>query len=209
MKAPRLRRRAPSSAGNSDETVAAPRVPEIPGFEAVEQLGRGGMGVVYRARQVGFNREVALKMILVGEHADDRQRERFRAEAEAVAALNHPHIVQVFAVGEHEGSPYFAMEYCPAGTLADLLNRQPQPPARAVELVEPVVRGVQAAHELKIVHRDIKPANVLMAGAKGSATVPKLTDFGLAKQVGASGMTRTGAILGTLLHSMPRRFSNR
>ena len=139
-----------------------PAAPTVPGYELLGELGRGGMGVVYRARQVKLNRVVALKMILAGGHAGPKERDRFRREAEAVAALQHPHIVQIFEIGEHNGQPYLALELVDGGTLADQLAGNPWPPKAAAELVETLARAVQYAHDRGIVHRDLKPGNVLL-----------------------------------------------
>jgi WD40 repeat protein/serine/threonine protein kinase/Tfp pilus assembly protein PilF len=131
-------------------------------YEIVEEIGRGGMGVVYKARQVNLGRLVALKMILAGAHAGADERSRFRGEAESAARLRHPNIVQIYEVGEHEGCPFLAMEYCSGGTLADVLDGTPLIPAQAARLAETLGRAVHAAHQQRIVHRDLKPANVLL-----------------------------------------------
>src|SRR5205807_3955584 len=132
-----------------------------PGYEIVAELGRGGMGVVYKARQVRLNRVVALKMVLSGGHAAPEEHVRFLAEAEAIAAVEHPGIVAVHDFGTHDGLPFFSLELCPGGSLADKLAGNPLPPRQAAQIVERVARAVQAAHERGIVHRDLKPANVL------------------------------------------------
>jgi eukaryotic-like serine/threonine-protein kinase len=199
----------PSAAGPAD----AP-----PGYEILGELGRGGMGVVYRARQQGTNREVALKMVLAGGHASDRDRERFRQEAEAVARVRHPHIVQVFHVGEHRGIPFFALEYCPGGNLAAAIRDRTWAPVAAARVVETLARAIQAAHDAGVIHRDIKPGNVLLAGpldpttlavsdtTVAPATPPvKLTDFGLAKLVDETAMTTSGAVMGTPSYMSPEQ----
>src|SRR5439155_6528467 len=141
--------------------------PVIPGFEILEVLGRGGMGVVYKARQHGLNRTVALKMILAGGGAGPLERERFRAEAEAVARLQHPGIVQIHAVGEHGGCPFLVLELVEGGSLAQHLDGKPLPARRAAELVRALAEAVEHAHRQGIIHRDLKPANVLLGGASG------------------------------------------
>ncbi|HEX4592188.1 MAG TPA: serine/threonine-protein kinase, partial [Gemmataceae bacterium] len=152
-------------------------------FELVRELGRGGMGVVYEARQRSLNRSVALKMVLRGELASEADRARFRAEAEAAARLVHPNIVQVYEVGDVAGQPYFAMQYVPGRTLARRLTEGPLSPQEAAGLIVAVARAVDRAHQNGIVHRDLKPANVLLT-ADGT---PKVTDFGLAKLIDAAG----------------------
>jgi hypothetical protein len=179
-----------------------PAAPVLPGYELLGELGRGGMGVVYQARQVALNRVVALKMILAGSHASAADVQRFRREAEAVARLQHPNIVQIHEVGEQNGLPYFALEYCPGGNLAARLDGTPWEPARAAALVETLARAMAAAHERRVVHRDLKPGNVLLA-ADGT---PKITDFGLAKTLDATtGPTQSGAILGTPEYMAPEQ----
>jgi WD40 repeat protein/tRNA A-37 threonylcarbamoyl transferase component Bud32 len=170
------------------------------------ELGRGGMGVVYKARQTRLNRLVALKMILAGGHAGEAELARFRTEAEAVASLQHPNVVQIHEVGESDGTPYFSLEFCEGGSLADKLDGTPWPPQPAALLVETLARAVQAAHGRGIVHRDLKPANVLLT-ADGQ---PKITDFGLAKRLDqGSGQTRTGAVLGTPSYMAPEQAGGR
>jgi tetratricopeptide (TPR) repeat protein len=232
----------PDSQDTEDlDTVTAEEVsdtpftsPRLPGYEILGVLGRGGMGVVYRARQISLNRLVALKMILAGEHAGPEQRSRFRREAEAVARLQHPNIVQIYEVGEQDGRPYFSLEYVEGGTLAGRLAGTPQPARPAAELVETLARAVHFAHERGIVHRDLKPANILLSGGRqppetapgqgadaprsgnpvpalagGSRLnegVPKVTDFGLAKHLDQEHtQTQSGALLGTPSYMAPEQ----
>ncbi len=190
---------APRYCGTDTQPPLTP--PTIPGYELLGELGRGGMGVVYKARQLGFNRIVALKMILSGTHAGGEEQARFRIEAEAVARLQHPNIVQVHEVGEHEGRPFFSMEFCPGGGLDKKLHGTPLPAAEAARLVETLALAVHAAHEQQVVHRDMKPANVLL-GADGT---PKVADFGLAKMLDEAGQTATGAVMGTPSYMAPEQ----
>jgi WD40 repeat protein len=164
------------------------------------------MGVVYKACQIKANRLVALKMILAGAHAGEADLARFRTEAEAIARLEHPHIVHVYEVGEHDGYPFFSLEFCAGGSLDRHLAGTPLPPATAAQLVEMLARGVQAAHEKGIVHRDLKPANVLLRDAGPLPGTPRITDFGLAKKMDdGAGQTRTGSILGTPAYMAPEQ----
>jgi serine/threonine-protein kinase len=175
--------------------------PHIPGYEILGELGRGGMGVVYKARQKSLNRIVALKMLPAGSHPAHLA--RFRAEAEVIARLQHPHIVQIYEVGEYDGLPYFTLEYVDGGHLGDRLEATgPQPPALAAALVETLARTVHIAHERGIIHRDLKPANVLLT----SDGTPKIADFGLAKRLeDDSNLTRSGVLLGTPAYVAPEQ----
>jgi WD40 repeat protein len=182
----------------------APRGPAaaVPGYELLEPLGRGGMGVVYRAVQLRLKRTVALKMILDGAWAGPEELARFRAEAEAVARLQHPHIVAVHEVGEHGGLPFFSMELVDGGSLDRHLRGRQLAAPEAAGLVEKLARAMHAAHEKGVVHRDLKPANVLLT-ASGE---PRVTDFGLAKRLDAShARTQTGQVLGTPSYMAPEQ----
>jgi formylglycine-generating enzyme required for sulfatase activity len=181
--------------------AAAGGTREVPGYEILGELGRGGMGVVYRARQTGLGRTVALKMILAGAHAAPAERARFKAEAQAVARLQHPNIVQVHEVGEHQGLPFFSLEYCPGGSLAQKFRGEPLPAREAARLVGQLARALQAAHEAHVIHRDLKPANILLA----AGGTPKVTDFGLAKRLDEAGQTQSGAVMGTPSYMAPEQ----
>ena len=193
-------------------------LPQVPGYEVMDELGRGGCGVVYRARQTGLGRVVALKMIdgpIVARAVD-----RFRLEAEAIGRLQHPHIVQIYEVGEHEGRPFFSLEFVNGGALSDRLNGTPLPTTMAAELVETLARAVHVAHQSGVIHRDLKPGNVLLqrpdAGSsdepEGVGTMrPKISDFGLAKlfvddERGSTGSpTRPNELLGTPAYMSPEQ----
>jgi serine/threonine protein kinase len=176
--------------------------PAIPGYEILGSLGPGGMGVVYRAWQAGLKRTVALKMISTGVHAGPQERARFRVEAEAVASLSHPHIIQIHDYGEWNGMPYLAMEFAEGGSLAQRLAGRPLPSSEAAAMVETLARTVQFVHERGLIHRDLKPANVLLT----DQGVPKLADFGLAKRLDQDqGLTRTEAVLGTASYMAPEQ----
>lgn len=180
---------------------APPPPPDVPGYRIDEELGRGGMGVVYRAEQLALGRAVALKMIRSGALAGTAEVERFHIEALALARAQHAHIIQIFEVGQCAGQPYLALEYVAGGTLADRLAGKPQPPRAAAALVELLARAVQHAHECGIVHRDLKPANVLLT-ATGE---PKVTDFGLARRLDGIGQTQPGALMGTPSYMSPEQ----
>jgi WD40 repeat protein/tRNA A-37 threonylcarbamoyl transferase component Bud32 len=199
------------SLGVTQAGEPAPSVPPfVPGsaanYELLEELGRGGMGIVYKARQVGLQRLVALKMIRSGQLASRQERERFHAEAEAVARLQHPHIVQIHEIGNFAGAPFFSLEYVAGGSLAAILDGTPWAPVRAAKLVETVARALHVAHQQGIVHRDLKPANLLLT-PEGE---PKITDFGLAKHLDASHQaTHSGAIMGTPCYMAPEQAGGR
>jgi eukaryotic-like serine/threonine-protein kinase len=169
-------------------------VVRVPGYEILEELGRGSMGVVYLARDARLKRDVALKMILMGTFAGAEQLARFRTEAEAVARLKHPHIVQIYEVGEHDGLPYCSLEYVEGGSLSQKLNGIPQPPLHAAEMTRQLALAVDAAHQQGIIHRDLKPANILLS----TDGQPKIADFGLAKYLDRdAGYTQSGVAIGT------------
>jgi serine/threonine protein kinase len=207
--------------------------PAVPGFEILGELGRGGMGIVYRARQVALQRTVALKMVLNGAHAGPKELARFRAEAGVIARLQHPNIVQIYDVGEAAGRPYFALEFVGGGSLIQYLHGKPQPIRPAALMVETLARAVHTAHANGVVHRDLKPANILLVPTTQGSTIgpensqnadartaergvmnaiPKITDFGVAKCVAGEGEapglrspTVTGELLGTPQYMAPEQ----
>jgi serine/threonine protein kinase/WD40 repeat protein len=176
-------------------------LPEVPGYEILEQLDRGGMGVVYKARHQRLNRLVALKMILAGEYAGPDRLNRFYREAEAVARLRHPNIVEIYDIGMASHMPYIALEYLAGGSLEQLFRQGPLPPHRSAELLATLAQAIHTAHLAGIVHRDLKPANVLLA----EEGTPKITDFGLAKRCEAPGQTESGQIMGTPAYMAPEQ----
>jgi formylglycine-generating enzyme required for sulfatase activity len=173
----------------------------VPGYEILSTLGRGGMGVVYQARQTKLGRRVALKMILSGAHAGEADLARFRTETEAIARLQHPNIVQIHEVGEHGGLPFYSLEFCAGGSLERKLSGTPLPAEEAAALVETLARAMDAVHQKGVVHRDLKPANVLLA----EDGTPKITDFGLAKKLDEVGQTQSGAVVGTPSYMAPEQ----
>jgi serine/threonine protein kinase len=180
--------------------------PAVPGYEILSELGRGGMGVVYKATQLAARRVVALKMIRDGVLAGPEHRVRFRIEAEAAARFQHPNLVRIYEVGEHGGLPYFSMEFAEGGSLDKHLAGQPLPSRRAAELVRTLAEAVQYAHDKKVIHRDLKPANVVLT-ADGR---PLITDFGLAKRLDSdSTLTPSAAILGTASYMAPEQAEGR
>ena len=172
-------------------------------YELLGELGCGGMGVVYRARHRQLGRDVALKMILAGAHAGSEQISRFLAEAQAVAHLQHPNIVQIFDIGRQNDLPYFSLEFVDGPSLSQQIREKPLPPVEAARLTETLARAMQYAHEHNVLHRDLKPANILMT----LDGCPKISDFGLAKRLedDDSGSTRTGTIMGTPSYMSPEQ----
>jgi serine/threonine-protein kinase len=188
---------------NALYVAAAVRLPARLGqYELLELLGRGGMGVVYKARQVPLNRVVAVKLAVGGPVPGTEAFARFQVECEAIARLQHDNIVRVYECGEHDGRPYFSMDYVEGGSLAQKLSRAPLPEREAATLVQTLARAVHFAHRHQIIHRDLKPANVLI-GPEGAV---KLTDFGLAKLMDAEeGQTQTDGVMGTASYMAPEQ----
>jgi serine/threonine protein kinase len=178
-----------------------PDRPRPPGYEVLGELGRGGMGVVYRAVHVALNRPVALKVLRAGDFAGPEELVRFRRESEATARLQHPNVVQIFEVGEVGGRPFLALEYLGGGTLAGKLGGNPLEPRAAAELVRTLTSAVGHAHAKGVVHRDLKLSNILLA-ADGT---PKVADFGLAKLPRPGETTQSGAIIGTPVYMAPEQ----
>src|ERR1043166_4007800 len=192
-----------ATGGHNKKTArAAELLGELGDYELLEEIGRGGQGVVFRARQKSLNRIVALKVISLGQWASKAHLKRFRLEAEAAARLEHPGIVPIHEVGERDGSCYFSMKFVEGGQLDQVVRHEPMPIRRAVELIANVARTVHYAHEHGILHRDIKPGNILL-DQKGE---PHLTDFGLARLVESeSTVTRTLEVLGTPSYMAPEQ----
>lgn len=194
--------------------------PNIPGFEIIEEKGRGGMGIVFQAFQGGLGRTVALKMVLSGRLAKPEARMRFLTEAETVAKLNHPNIVQIFEFGEHNGLPYLALEFCGGGSLSKMLGHVALPPRVAAAFMIPLAQAVDHAHNRNIVHRDLKPGNILLVPRRKESNIhrlpsndshpllenytAKITDFGLAKRNDVD-MTQSDEIVGTPSYMAPEQ----
>jgi tRNA A-37 threonylcarbamoyl transferase component Bud32 len=189
--------------GGNTASVAAASLPRVVGdYQLLEEIGRGGMGVVYKARQLSLGRITALKMLTQGELASDVERSRFQSEAESVARLDHPAIVPVYEIGQHEGHPFFSMKLIEGRTLAVHLADGPIPPREAARILAEVARGIHAAHQQGVLHRDLKPSNILL----DHQMRPHVADFGLAKRmVGDASLTRTGAVLGTPSYMSPEQ----
>ncbi len=207
---------APDSVADSDLFATMPATVQerqevvlkkdfVPGYDLLGELGRGGMGVVYQARDQKLKRLVAVKMILGGVHASQEDMQRFQTEAEAVAKLQHPNIVQIFEVGEYQGNPYISLEYQQGGGLDQKIAGTPQNIEESAELIETVSLAMHVAHQQEIIHRDLKPANILLS----SEGEPKITDFGLAKRMDDdSNQTKTGAVMGTPSYMPPEQASS-
>ena len=189
-----------------EESVSASSSTRLGDYELLEEIARGGMGVVYRARQVSLNRIVAVKMILAGQGASPQFLQRFRTEAEAVAKLQHSNIVAIHEVGEHEGRQFFSMEYVDGPNLLDLVRQKPLEAKRAAGYVQAVAEAIHYAHQQGVLHRDLKPSNVLI----GASDQPKITDFGLAKVLASdTELTLSGQVLGTPHYLPPEQASGK
>ncbi len=194
-----VRRQDPSAGPGGSEPT---RIRYFGDYEILREIARGGMGVVFRARQVSLNRTVALKMILAGQLADDTDVKRFHTEAEAAASLDHPGIVPIFEVGQHEGQHYFSMGFVEGRSLSQRLAEGPLPSREAAEMIRRVSEAIEYAHRHGVIHRDLKPANILL-DQNGN---PRVTDFGLAKKIqGDSGLTGSGQIMGTPSYMPPEQ----
>ncbi|HKX63032.1 MAG TPA: serine/threonine-protein kinase, partial [Verrucomicrobiae bacterium] len=203
------------AASESAASEISPRLRYLGDYELIEEIARGGMGLVYRARQISLNRMVAVKVLLAGQFADEKFIHRFRREAEAAASLNHPNIVSIHDIGDHEMQPYFSMELIDGRSLSDLVRETSLPARQAAQLLQTIAEAVHFAHERGVLHRDLKPSNVLV-DAQG---VPHITDFGLAKKVESSvglgadrpskpalaDLTLTGQVLGSPNYMPPEQ----
>ena len=188
--------------------------PVIPGYEIIRELGRGGMGVVYEARQERLNRLVAVKVLLGGRYATAKSQERFKAEVDAIGRMQHPNLIQVFDVGEYDGRMYYSMEYLAGGNLEDRIGNVPLPARKAAELLVILADAIEAVHQQGVIHRDLKPANILLTTADATNErwgvngfgIPKISDFGLAKRTDVpSGPTLTEHVLGTPTYMAPEQ----
>ena len=190
------------------EPMAAGR-PTIPGYEILTELGRGGMGVVYKAERANPKRLVALKLMRDGALAGPQERARFRVEAEAAARIRHPNVVRIYEIGEHLGLPFFAMELIEGRSLDRHLAERALTAGKSAELIRTLAYAVQQAHDQQIIHRDLKPGNILIAGPDESEI--KITDFGLAKRLDSesTALTWDGAVLGTANYMAPEQAAGR
>jgi hypothetical protein len=182
-----------------------PRIPKrIASYEILDEIGRGGMGVVYKAQDLRLKRSVALKVILAGGHAGEVELARFQTEAESVARLKHHNFVQIYEVGSDEGLPFLALEYCAGGSLEDRVAESPLAPRESAEIVAKLADAMDHAHKARVIHRDLKPGNVLF----DESGEPKITDFGLAKKVGEDDShTRTVSVMGSIGYMSPEQAS--
>jgi WD40 repeat protein len=213
--------RAPGPSQHEEQPGCPPQIGE---YDILGEVGRGGMGVVYKARHRGLRRLAAVKMVLQGTFASAQQRLRFQLEAELAARVQHPNIVQVYEIGSHEGQPFLAMEWVEGGCLANPMHRHPWPATEAARLIETLAYATHAAHSQGVIHRDLKPANILLSVASsplsvaksseqltasnGQPTIAKITDFGLARPLeGDAGLTKTGMLLGTPGYMAPEQAS--
>src|SRR5690349_12744775 len=177
----------------AEEASTTPK--RIGSYDILSEIGRGGMGVVYKAQDSRLKRTVALKVILAGGHAGEVELARFQIEAEAVARLKHHNFVQIYEVGSDAGLPFLALEYCGGGSLEDRIAESPLEPSEAAALVAPLASAMEHAHHAGVIHRDLKPGNILF-DEKGE---PRITDFGLARKVGeADSHTRTVSVMGSI-----------
>ncbi len=211
------------SAANKRDPEAEPVILRLPkqvgDYDVLAEVGRGGMGVVYKAWHRSLHRLAALKMILAGEFASPTQELRFRLEAELAARVQHPNIVQVYEIGSYEGRPFLALEWVDGGSLANCLDGKPWPPAEAALLTETLARAIDVAHGEGVIHRDLKPANILMSIADShdrsavcdpKSGIPKIADFGLAQMTqGGQTMTQTGFLVGTPGYMAPEQASGK
>ncbi len=193
---------APPVTGDVSGDFLTETPPAVPGYELYEVLGSGGMGIVYKARQKAVNRIVALKVVLAGRHCSVSDLVGFRKEAETVARLRHPNVIQIYEVAQHDGRPFLALEYVDGGSLSQSLTGNPVSPSKAAAFMLTIANAIQYVHEHGVIHRDLKPANILLA-ADGT---PKITDFGLAKRLDDGGdQTRTGTVKGTPNYMAPEQ----
>ena len=198
----------PSSVGSALESTWLEA-----GFEILDLIGHGGMGVVFKARQLSLDRIVALKVLIAGQHASPTQRARFHLEAESIAQLQHPNVIQIYESGTNKSELFFSMEYCSGGSLADFIHEEKISASEAARIVLLLAEAVQTAHARGIIHRDIKPSNVLLLDDNErpiSQRKPKLTDFGIAKNLQTqSGITQSGDVIGTPAYMAPEQAMGR
>jgi tRNA A-37 threonylcarbamoyl transferase component Bud32 len=197
--------------GLSEPSVDAPEsqgLPTLPDVELLERLGKGGMGAVFKGRQRDLGRFVAVKLLLDGQYAEAKERARFLREAQAVASLQHPNIIQILQIGQSGGRPFLILEFAEGGSLAQRLQELPLSARVAAQILETLARAVEHIHGHNIIHRDLKPANILLFGPPGSPLaqqVPKISDFGLAKQFGTQTSTESGTVIGTPGYMAPEQ----